>query len=73
MSFVEPYFLGYRLALGLDIFAKETTSTQYVSYLSKTYGGNIRFGIPITDSFSSQVRYSAYRQEITLPSALHQL
>ena len=68
LSFVEPYFLGQRLALGLDIFAKETTTATYVSYTSSTFGGNIKFGIPITDYLSTQVRYSAYRQEIKLPS-----
>jgi outer membrane protein insertion porin family len=67
LSFVEPYFLGERLALGLDIFAKETTTATYVSYTSSTIGGNIRFGIPITDNLSTQVRYSAYEQEIKLP------
>ena len=30
VSFVEPYFLGYRVALGLDIFAKQQSSTSYV-------------------------------------------
>jgi len=67
LSFVEPYLFGERLALGLDIFAKETTTATYVSYTSSTFGGNIRLGIPITDNLSTQVRYSAYRQEIKLP------
>src|SRR6195952_5895936 len=30
LSFVEPYLFGERLALGLDIFAKETTTATYV-------------------------------------------
>ena len=36
LSFVEPYLLGYRLALGLDVFGKQTTSSTYLSYTSKT-------------------------------------
>jgi len=67
LSFVEPYLLGYRLALGLDVFARETTNVQYVSYTSKTIGGSARLGIPITDNFNAQLRYSAYSQEISLP------
>ncbi|HEY2136766.1 MAG TPA: outer membrane protein assembly factor BamA [Xanthobacteraceae bacterium] len=67
LSFVEPYLMGERLALGLDIFAKETTTATFVSYTSSTIGGNIRLGIPLTDNLSSQVRYSAYQQEIQLP------
>jgi outer membrane protein insertion porin family len=68
LSWVEPYLLGERLALGLDIFAKQTTSATFVSYTSSTIGGDIKFGIPITDNLSSQVRYSAYEQEIQLPT-----
>ena len=67
LSYVEPYFLGQRLALGLDIFAKQTTTATYVSYTSSTFGGGIKLGIPITDYLSTQVRYQAYSQEIQLP------
>ncbi len=70
LSFVEPYFMDNRLALGLDMFWKQTTSSQYLSYLSNTLGGDIKFGIPISENLSSQVRYTAYRQSITLPAAL---
>ncbi len=70
VSFVEPFLLGYRLALGLDIFARDTTNPQYVSYTSKTFGGAVRLGIPITDNFNAQVRYSAYSQQISLPYQL---
>src|SRR5260370_2995213 len=67
LSFVEPYLMGERLALGLDIFAKQTTSATYVSYTSQTIGGNIRFGIPITDNWGTTVKYTAYQQKISLP------
>jgi outer membrane protein insertion porin family len=69
LSFVEPYLMGQRLALGMDIFAKETTTTTYVSYTSSTIGGNLRLGIPITDNIATQLRYSAYRQKMELPDA----
>jgi outer membrane protein insertion porin family len=71
LSFVEPYFLEQRLAFGWDVFFKQTTSSQYLSYLSKTIGGDLKLGIPITENISTQVRYTAYRQEITLPSQLN--
>jgi outer membrane protein insertion porin family len=67
LSFVEPYFLDQRLAFGTDFFFKQTTSSQYLSYLSKTIGGDIKLGIPITENVSTQLRYTAYRQEISLP------
>jgi outer membrane protein insertion porin family len=68
LSFVEPYFLDQRLAFGTDLFFKQTTSSQYLSYLSKTVGGDLKLGIPITENISTQVRYTAYRQEISLPA-----
>jgi outer membrane protein insertion porin family len=67
LSFVEPYFLDQRLAFGTDFFFKQTTSSQYLSYLSKTIGGDLKLGIPITENISTQLRYTAYRQEISLP------
>ena len=69
LSFVEPYLLDQRLAFGWDVFYKQTTSSQYLSYLSKTVGGDLKLGIPITENLSTQLRYTAYRQEISLPSA----
>jgi outer membrane protein insertion porin family len=71
LSFVEPYLFGQRLAFGWDVFFKQTTSSTYLSYLSKTIGGDLKLGIPIAENISTQVRYTAYRQEISLPSQLN--
>src|SRR5262249_21212686 len=71
VSFVEPFLMGNRLALGLDVFGKQTTQSSYYSYTSKTIGGAVRLGIPLTDNLGASLRYSAYRQEIELPQNLH--
>jgi outer membrane protein insertion porin family len=71
VSFVEPYFLGYRLALGLDIFAKQQSSTSYVSYQSTTAGFSTRLGFALREDLGFQVRYSLYRQSISLPEILN--
>jgi outer membrane protein insertion porin family len=71
LSFVEPYLMGQRLALGTDVFFHQTTSSTYTSYLSKTYGGDIKLGIPITENLSAQARYTGYAQEISLPNNLN--
>jgi outer membrane protein insertion porin family len=68
LSFVEPYMFGQRLAMGTDIFFHQTTASMYLSYLSKTYGGDIKFGIPITENLSAQARWTGYVQQISLPS-----
>jgi outer membrane protein insertion porin family len=70
LSFVEPYILDSRLALGFDLFAKQQTSSQYTTYLTRTIGGDVKTGIPLTENFSTQLRYTIYQQDITLPAAL---
>jgi outer membrane protein insertion porin family len=67
LSFVDPYFLGYRVALGLDLFAKQQNPTSYVSYQTKTYGFGARLGFSLREDLGLQVRYSLYRQEVSLP------
>jgi outer membrane protein insertion porin family len=70
LSFIEPYILDTRLALGFDLFAKQQTSSQYTTYLTRTIGGDVKTGIPLTENISTQVRYTIYQQEITLPQYL---
>ena len=65
-SFTEPYFLGYRLSAGFDLFWKETQTTSYTPYGSNTIGGGIRFGLPITDEVTLALRYNIYQREINL-------
>src|SRR5829696_8526028 len=38
LSFADPYFLGYRLVGGVDVFAKTTLASNYVSYDNTTVG-----------------------------------
>jgi outer membrane protein insertion porin family len=71
LSFVEPYFLDYRLALGLDAFAKQTLPTTYLSYGSTVIGGDVKFGVPIMENISTQLRVTGYQQQINLPANLN--
>jgi outer membrane protein insertion porin family len=70
-NFIEPYFLGQRIGAGFDLFAKSSLSNSYLSYGTQTYGGNLKFGIPLREDFSLQLRYSLYTQDITLPNYLN--
>ena len=67
LSFVEPYLLDYRVALGLDLYQREQRSNSYISYGTKTLGFSPRLGFSLREDLSLQVRYSIYQQEITLP------
>ncbi|MEI7804501.1 MAG: outer membrane protein assembly factor BamA [Hyphomicrobiales bacterium] len=69
LSFAEPYFLGYRMVGGVDLFIKQTIASRYVSYDTKTIGTNLRVGFGLTEELSLQPRYSIYRSEVSLPVA----
>jgi outer membrane protein insertion porin family len=66
-SYVEPYFLGYRMAGGVDIYARQNLANNYVSYDTQTIGTNLRLGFGLTEELSVQPRYSIYQQKISLP------
>ncbi|MGA8612137.1 MAG: outer membrane protein assembly factor BamA [Xanthobacteraceae bacterium] len=70
VSFIEPYFLDQRIGAGIDLFAKETLANSYFSYGTESIGGTLKFGIPLREDFSLQLRYSLYTQSIQLPSYL---
>jgi len=69
LNFVEPYLLGYRMAGGIDLFARKNSASNSQSYDITTYGTNLRLGFALTEELSFAPRYSIYRQEITLPDA----
>jgi outer membrane protein insertion porin family len=70
LSYAEPYFLDYRSSMGIDLFAKETLANSYLSYGTETYGGTLKWGLPLREDLALQLRYSAYEQSISLPSDL---
>lgn len=71
LSFVEPYLLDYRVALGLDFYQRQQLANNYVSYTTKTIGFSPRLGFGLREDLTLQLRYSIYQQEISLPAALN--
>jgi outer membrane protein insertion porin family len=73
VSFTEPYFLGYRLAAGFDIFQNENDyDDDNYSYEDK--GFSLRVSAPITERVSTtfrynltQMDYSGDRSELSTP------
>ncbi|SEI05670.1 Beta-barrel assembly machine subunit BamA [Tardiphaga sp. OK245] len=70
LSFVEPYLLDYRVALGLDFYQREQLSNSYISYNTKTLGFSPRLGFQLREDLALQLRYSVYQQQISLPATL---
>ena len=69
-SFTEPFLLDYRLSGGFDLYWRQTNASSYQAYSSTSYGATLRLGIPITEQFAVQTRYSAISQRISLRSDL---
>jgi len=69
LSVSDPYFLGYHVSAGVDVFAKQTDANTYQSYGSDIYGATLQIGTPINDQLGVQWRYSISRQQVTLDPA----
>ncbi len=69
LSASEPYFLGTKVAAGVDLFYKITDSSPYQSYGTNSYGATMSLGTPINDQLGMSWRYSISRQDVTLDPA----
>ena len=70
LSFTDPYALGPRLSLGVDLFGKETFASPYQSYDSTFYGAKVAVGTPLNDQLGMQWNYAIYNQGLTLDPAV---
>ncbi|HXX09049.1 MAG TPA: outer membrane protein assembly factor BamA [Pseudolabrys sp.] len=66
IGFIEPYLFGQKVALGLDLFARQTEANSNQSYSSTFYGGKIGFTAPLTDELSQNFHYGLTNQMVTL-------
>ncbi|WP_114943821.1 outer membrane protein assembly factor BamA [Microvirga calopogonii] len=71
-SFTEPYFLGYRMSAGIDLYSKFSDQTRYSRYENRITGGTLRLGLPITEEFSVTARYSLFQQSVDIPNDVKQ-
>lgn len=60
LSFTEPYFLGYRVAAGIDLFHQAYRLDD--DYKVRQTGGSLRFGVPITERLTGSLAYN-YSEE----------
>ena len=70
LTVVEPYIAGSRASLGADLAFRESLTSANQSYGSSTYGATVRAMAPVTDTVSTEARYSLVRQTLTLGPAL---
>lgn len=64
LSFTEPRFLDRNLAAGFDLFHKEIDQTSQSGFRSRTSGGGVRLGFPLSEKMWMQTNYRLSRDEI---------
>lgn len=64
LSFTEPYFLGYRLSAGLDVFHRSYRMND--DYDVKQTGGTLRFSVPITEQLAGNLAYNYIEERYNL-------
>ena len=66
LSFTEPYFLGRRISAGFDIYNQ---TRNYTNYNTETLGASVRFGLPITNSITTQLAYNISQEKYSFPDS----
>ncbi|WP_417669011.1 outer membrane protein assembly factor BamA [Roseibium sp.] len=70
-AFVEPFFLGRRIALDLDVYKKVTDANDYRSYDEDKIGGGFGFSLPLREEeLTLRLYYKIFQQKITDPDNL---
>ena len=69
VGFSDPYALGPRLSLGVDVYGNEQLANDYQSFNSTVYGARISTGTMLTDQVGVTFTYSIYNQGLSLDPA----
>jgi outer membrane protein insertion porin family len=64
LSFTEPRFLDRNLSAGFDLFHRELDQTQDAGFSSRSSGGTVRLGFPLSENLWMQTGYTLKRDEI---------
>src|SRR5205085_2026937 len=77
LGFTEPYLFDRNIAVGFDLFRRDLNSfnffgnTRTTTYQQTTTGGQIRAGVPLTESLSLALRYGLSYDEIGLNPTIY--
>jgi len=64
LSFTEPRFLDRNLSAGFDLFHKETSPSSNDAFKTRSTGGTLRLGFPITENVWMGTSYTLSRNEV---------
>jgi outer membrane protein insertion porin family len=75
-GFTEPYLFDRNIAVGFDLFRRDYNSFNFIgndrqtTYDQVTTGGQIRFGVPLTETINLALRYGLSYDQISLNKGL---
>ncbi len=67
IRFTEPRFLGRNMSAGFDLFNIRSDFLREASFQTKSFGGGVRVGLPLTANSSLFLRYTLRNDTITAP------
>ncbi|MFK5979163.1 MAG: outer membrane protein assembly factor BamA [Rhizobiaceae bacterium] len=68
-SFVEPFFLGYRMSAGINVEVTTSDRNDRREYDSTTTSGKFTLGVPLTDEVNLQGFYKVVNSEVNAASS----
>jgi outer membrane protein insertion porin family len=66
LSFTEPFFLGQRISAGFDVYSRFNDNRNIAYYESRTTGGAVRFGVPLSEELTVGAKYSLFLQDVNV-------
>jgi outer membrane protein insertion porin family len=69
VALTDPWFLGQRLAVGGELFGRQTFANSNQAFNTSLYGAKFTAGTPINDNLGVTWNYSIYNQGISLDPA----
>ncbi|MBV9077715.1 MAG: outer membrane protein assembly factor BamA, partial [Methylobacteriaceae bacterium] len=75
LGFTEPYVFGRNIAMGVDVFRRDYNSFNFIgtnrqtTYDQVSTGGQLRFGLPLTEYWSMALRYILSVDKVSLDQA----
>ncbi len=70
LAFTDPWFLGQRVGVGVDVFGRQTFANSNQSFNTSLYGAKFIVTTPLNENLSVSWNYSIYNQGLTLDPSL---
>ncbi len=70
LAFSDPWFLGQRVGVGADVFARQTFANSNQAFNTLMYGAKFSVATPLNENLGMSWNYSIYNQGLTLDPSL---